>query len=191
MKSFFYKKREIEFFTTTGEVISSSKYSETHVSGGGSHNHVSVASTTYTNHEFWLSKEDGTEEAIQLCSRRTPALRPGQKITILNSNEKGAKRYFYTSLINHNTKDIDVLMSPEDLRRCYGFYRPKGRSILLAIIVFFLLVQYGTVSDAMFFSVITLVFSAVLRLASAQDVVKKLTNHIEELSEELRQDTTA
>lgn len=108
--------KEFNFWTCTGEVISSNKTSETHImsSGGGGHvdpqygGHVAAAqisSKVITVHEFWFREENGNEVAVNMRDVNIP-LAVGQKITLLLSglvNEKSGYSY-YVVLYNHSAK---------------------------------------------------------------------------------------
>jgi len=102
------------FWRRTGEVISTNKMSETHISssGGGGHvdpqygGHVAAAqisSTVITTHEFWLKEEDGTERAVQLRGKNIP-LAVGQKVTLIAGSVLGEDQGYYVVLYNHNAK---------------------------------------------------------------------------------------
>ena len=100
------------FSQVTGRVLDSSKWSETHVSGGGGGtppnyggNHpgtksVDIRSTVTTEHEFWIKDEDtGKEQDIRLSGVDVP-LRTGQHITLISvsgDGEMGGRRTGWTT----------------------------------------------------------------------------------------------
>ena len=112
LESFKYNGKEIRFWDVTGEVLSSSKFSETQVwsSGGGGSvgpNGGQIAAPTIhskaiTNHEFWILTADGKEKPIQLNDVNIP-LKEGQKITLIAAKDvEDAENGFISVLINHN-----------------------------------------------------------------------------------------
>ncbi|MCM2680716.1 hypothetical protein [Echinimonas agarilytica] len=141
MKNFKYKRKEVEFWSITGEILSQNKYSETHVhsSGGGGYvgkdgGHVSppnVHSNTITNHEFWIKKSDGSEKSIQLSGHDIP-LRPGQRITIISAGMKGKDSGYYSVLVNHHANEHWFLNKAEALNKQLKIYQATGKSILIA-----------------------------------------------------------
>lgn len=111
MNNFKHGKREIEFWTTSGEVMSSEKRSETHVSSSGGGGHVgreggyvappTIQSEAITKHEFWMKTDEGKEMPVQLEGLDIPLL-PGQKVTMLSAKKKGNDSGYYAALINHS-----------------------------------------------------------------------------------------
>lgn len=106
MEDFKHGRKTVAFWAMTGEVLDSSKYSETHVSvsssgGGGSgyihpqyRGHINVqapqvhsTSTSIVNHEFWIRTKDGSEKPAELRNVDIP-LRAGQKITLISCGNK-------------------------------------------------------------------------------------------------------
>lgn len=144
MEDLTYKGKEFEFWGLTGEVLSSSKNSETQVysTGGGqvgSGGYVSppqVYSTSITNHEFWIKKEDGTEEPIRLRGVDIP-LRAGQKITIISARKKGSGTGYISILVNHTAGKHWYVHDAKELRKYLKVFRITGVSLLIALITWF------------------------------------------------------
>ncbi len=111
MESFKHGKKEVAFYTVTGEVLGNDKYSETHVSssGGGGYvgqygGHISapqVSSRTTTNQEIWIKTESGSEKSIQLKGYDIP-MRPGHKITVISAGNKDANPLNLRRYLCHN-----------------------------------------------------------------------------------------
>lgn len=111
MNNFKHGKREIEFWTTSGEVMDSAKRSETHISSSGGGGHVSrdggyvapptIQSKVITKHEFWMKTDEGQEMPVQLEGLDIPLL-PGQKVTMLSVKKKDKDSGHYATLINHS-----------------------------------------------------------------------------------------
>ena len=146
LESFNYKGKEIQFWEITGEVMSSSKHSETQVwsSGGGGSvgpqgGYVAAAtvhSKAITNHEFWLLTADGKEKVIQLKDVDIP-IREGQKITLIAAQEKDSETAYYSVLVNHNAEKYYIIQSAEKLNELFkiftGFMSFKGFFIVFLI----------------------------------------------------------
>jgi hypothetical protein len=116
---FTWGDRHLKFELFTGTVMSSSKWSETHVSssGGGGYLHggsgqvsaPTVSSTVKSKHEFWVQTPDGHQIPVQLTDADFP-LMPGQLITLVNTpsaNKPAEHRWTYVR--NHSAKQSWVL----------------------------------------------------------------------------------
>lgn len=133
MESFFHCGKEVEFWGVTGEVLSTDKFSETHVSstgGGGSvggHVHPQhggqvsgyvappvINSTVVTNHEIWIRTADGKENNYNLSGKDIP-LRAGQKVTVIYARRKEATDGWTVLFVNHSAGKYWILTSPEYL----------------------------------------------------------------------------
>ena len=133
MESFFHCGKEVEFWGVTGEVLSTDKFSETHVrstGGGGSvsgHVHPQhggqvsgyvappvIKSTVVTNHEIWIRTADGKEKNYDLSGKDIP-LRAGQKVTVIYAGLKEATNGWTVLFVNHNAGKYWILTSPEYL----------------------------------------------------------------------------
>lgn len=146
MKNFKHRKKEIEFWTETGEVIGTNKHSETHVSssGGGGHLHngsgyVSaprVNSKTITNHEFWIRKEDGSETDVKLKGVDIP-LREGQTITLVSAGRVDSKKGVYSILVNHSAKKHWFINGAAALNRHLDLDGLSGKSLLIGAALWF------------------------------------------------------
>ena len=111
--------RSQKFEMFTGTVMSSSKWSETHVSssGGGGYlhqgsGHVSaptVSSTVKSKHEFWIQTADGHQIPVQLTDADFP-LMPSQLITLVSApsaNKPNEHRWVFVR--NHSAKQSWIL----------------------------------------------------------------------------------
>jgi len=147
MKNFKYKNKEIEFKILSGEVIDTSKHSETHVSssGGGGYvgqhgGHVSapaVSSKTITKHEFWVRTDDGKEEEIQL-SGVDISLRKSQKITLLYAALVGTNDGYCVAVINHTTGKNSPVTTVQELNKLLEIdIKHFGNTLVVAGAVWF------------------------------------------------------
>ncbi|TVP92022.1 MAG: hypothetical protein EA348_02800 [Pseudomonadaceae bacterium] len=126
MDNFKYKDREVKTDYFTGEVINTSKHSETYVtsSGGGGYvgpdgGHVNapqVSSSTVTCHEFWIRQDDGRERSVSLRGYDIP-LRAGQRVTMVMASDARADYGHYTTLVNHTADRHWNLMDGADVNR--------------------------------------------------------------------------
>ena len=125
------------FSQVTGRVLDSSKWSETHVSGGGGGtppsyggNHpeaksVDIRSTVTTEHEVWIKDEDtGKEQDIRLSGVDVP-LRAGQRITLISlrgwRNGREKNRLDNVRLVNHDAGGYWQLQSTDKVRDLAGY----------------------------------------------------------------------
>lgn len=150
MENFKHRKKEIEFWQLTGEVLGSDKYSETHVSvsssGGGGYvgpngGHVSApkvhsSSSSITNHEFWIKTADGLEKDIKLKGADIP-LRAGQKITLISAGRKGKDTGWYSVLVNHSAGKHWFINKADDLNNRLRIELMTGKSLIIAAIILF------------------------------------------------------
>lgn len=151
MESFKHGKKEVAFYTVTGEVLGNDKYSETHVSssGGGGYvgqygGHISapqVSSRTTTNQEIWIKTESGSEKSIQLKGYDIP-MRPGHKITVISAGNKDADSHWYTAIVNHSTEKHWLLNKADDLNKLLKIELATGKSLLMAVLMFFCLLFF-------------------------------------------------
>lgn len=151
MEDFKHRRKKLEFWSRTGEVLGSSKYSETQVwsTGGGGSGYVhpqhggrinvsapQVHSRSITHHEFWMNTPDGREHSVKLANKDIP-LREGQKITLISCGRKGKRSGYYTILVNHSAGKHWFINTANDLNRLFGLERVTGVSVLLAVVVLF------------------------------------------------------
>lgn len=114
----------VQFGHVSGTVLSSKKYSETHVSSSGGGGHVGrrggyvaapkVHSRVVTRHEFWLRKLDGTEQVFQFTNRDI-ALREGQQVSLLIAARADAKQSWYAELVNHDARNRTAISTLPEL----------------------------------------------------------------------------
>lgn len=192
MEDFNYRGKTVVFWETTGIVLGTDKYSETHISssGGGGYvgphgGHVSgptVSSRTVTNHEFWIKKEDGSEQDIQLRGVDIP-LRPGQKITIISSKLKDANSGWYTALVNHNAKKYWQVSNSKELNQLLRLEVVTFKSLLIAItllpLVYFL---SHSVPAALSAATAFIIYRFFLKNYRMNKIHKSLNSHIEKIA---------
>ena len=152
MEKFSHDGKEIVFWGDTGEVLSSGKYTETHVSvssrGGDGHvgpnggyiNPVKVTSTSevITHHELWIKTESGLEKDFKIINEDIP-LRAGQKITIISAG-KTLESGFNTALVNHNAGKYWYINRASDLTEAFGYgnlwtFKDKLFGVLIFIFI--------------------------------------------------------
>lgn len=124
MKTIICNNKTISFSRLSGQVIDSSKHSETHVSSSGGGGYIGpnggiitaprVHSHTVTKHEFWLRSADGREHAIQLSNVDVP-LRAGQDVSLIFATNEKSKLWKYTTLINHSADTQKFICHPSRL----------------------------------------------------------------------------
>jgi len=129
----------LQFSKETGEIISSNKHSETHVSssGGGGFvgrhgGHISapqVRSTTSEKHEIWIKKEDGSEQSFSLTNEGI-SVREGQKVSFVYVQEDGAETAWRCLFVNHTGKEFKVLDNAPTLTK---LMKLKGFGFLLTL----------------------------------------------------------
>lgn len=122
--SFTWGNRTQSLDSYSGVVMSSQKWSETHVrsSGGGGYlhqgsGHVSaptISSTVSSKHEFWIQTQDGQQVPVQLTDADFP-LMPGQLITLVNApNAKKPNEPRWVYVRNHSAKQSWILNAATD-----------------------------------------------------------------------------
>lgn len=143
---FSWGKRALNLDAYTGAVMSSSKWSETHVSssGGGGylHNgtgHVSaptVSSTVSAKHEFWFKTEEGREIPVQLTDADFP-LAPGQRITMVSATATGADGQHWIFVENHNADQRWILNANTDsaTKHLQGKYRIWSIGVFVGLLI--------------------------------------------------------
>lgn len=156
MNDFIHGKKRLRFWPVTGEVIGSSKHSQTQVygAGGGGYLHQGsgylsgghISSSSVTCHEFWLRLDDGTEMPVSLRGVDIP-LRPGQRITLICAGLADSQEGGYCILVNHSANRYWFINDASDLNGRYGIEVAKGRTIGLMFIYFFGLAILETSTD--------------------------------------------
>lgn len=142
MENFTYEGKEFEFWGKTGVVLSSEKRTETtayqtngQVKTIGNNTNITLPETKFESvlkHDFWIKKEDDTEESIHLSGIDIP-LRSGQKVTVIYVAEKG-KSGCKSVLVNHSADKfwfINNAWGVIDNLNIFSFF---GKSLLIAII---------------------------------------------------------
>jgi hypothetical protein len=150
MKNFKYRDKQIEFLVETGEVLSQSRLSKTHVSttGGSRYTNSTIYSRTETDHDFWIRTVDGREVAIKLKDRDIQ-IREQQIITVISARLLGQKSSCKSLLINHTANTSAVINSGREMVDLLGLMPMTGKSILFTIVVVVSLAALGF-SDVVF-----------------------------------------
>ncbi len=141
MQNFVIGKKVVELSKVTGEVLSSDKFSETHVysrgggplPGGGS-SAPSVHSDVTTKQEFWIKTDDGSEKPIQLSGVDIP-MRVGQKITVISAQRVGKKLRIYAALVNHTARDHWILRADHKFSNDLELVGFTGVSIVGSLVI--------------------------------------------------------
>lgn len=143
MNDFIHGKKRLRFWTVTGEVIGSSKHSETQVygDGGGGYLHQgsgfisggNFSSSSITCHEFWLHLDDGTEMPVSLTGVDIP-LRPGQRITLISAGLADSDGGRYCTLVNHAANRYWSICNAATLNEGFGIEVAKLRTLGLIVI---------------------------------------------------------
>jgi hypothetical protein len=120
---FTWGNRTVRLDTIRGAVMSSAKWSETHVSssgGGGSVHNGSgyvaapqISSTVTAKHEFWVKTDDGREIPVQLTDADFP-LAAGQRITLISAPKAGTEAHRWIFVHNHNADQRWILNRATD-----------------------------------------------------------------------------
>jgi hypothetical protein len=189
MENFQHENLEVEFRSTTGEILSQNKFSETHVSssGGGGYvgkhgGHVgapNVQSESITNHEFWIKTEDGNEKSIQLSGHDIP-LREGQKITLISAGVSGKDSRYFSVLINHNANNHWFINKAADLNKHLKIEITSGISITIAVGLLWLVVYLtNSIGTGAIIAGTFLAYRFIRKMSRVSKVTKALDKHLE------------
>ena len=192
MQKFNHRGKIVGFWTITGVVLGSDKYSETHVSssGGGGYvgphgGHVTaptVRSSTVTNHEFWIKTEDGAEEDIKFRCIDIP-LRKEKKITIISAGQKGASKGWYAALINHNAKKYWHINKADDLCGLMKLETISLKSIVISIALWVSIAQlFDSALAGLFIAIAFLLYRIIVKFSRVKKLATSLHAHIEEIA---------
>ncbi|WP_075185084.1 hypothetical protein [Teredinibacter haidensis] len=192
MENFKHRKIEVVFKSITGEVLGQNKYSETHVSssGGGGYidkhgGHVDapqIHSKSVTNHEFWIRKQDGTEENVQLKGHDIP-LRAGQIITLISAFTNEKRKPYYSVLVNHNAKKHWFINKANELNRFFCIDVFSGKSLVLAGglwwgVAYLLSAEFGAIAAGIF-----LLYRLITKFPRMSRLEKELDAYLESLAQ--------
>lgn len=191
MESFKHRGKEVEFWRTTGEVLSQNKYSETHVSqSGGGVGYVGkyggyvsapkIHSTTVTNHEFWIKQEDGSEKSFKLSGHDIP-IREGQRISIITAGLKGSDSNYHSILVNHDTHEHWLLNNAKELNKHLKIDDISGKSLLIAGGLWWLVALVSTKEIGAIVAVGFIIYRTVTKGTRIDKMLKALSQHLEEL----------
>ncbi|THF65633.1 hypothetical protein E6C76_08670 [Pseudothauera nasutitermitis] len=149
MSDFIHDGKRLRFWPVTGEVIGSSKHSQTQVYGGGGGGYLhqgtgylsggQISSSSVTCHEFWLRLDDGTEMPVSLRGVDIP-LRAGQRITLIAGGPANVDEGQYCILVNHSANRYWFIYGAKGLNERYGIEVAKGRTIGLMLLYAFSLI---------------------------------------------------
>src|SRR5437867_1755183 len=134
MESFSAGGKQVQFWSITGKVASSSKRSDTYVSSsrgpsyGGGAGALRINSSTVVQQEFFLLADDGKEVAVQLTGHDIP-VRDGNNITMIGGEVSG-KGGYWVRMINHDTGRSWDLANSEVYRK-WGMVSPLKRFLVL------------------------------------------------------------
>lgn len=104
-----------------GKVGSNQKWSDTYVSGTGN----SVSSRTVARGEFWVVRENGTQEQIE----KNFAVAPGHEVTVLWGDVKGISSGYYIVCRNYTADTTEYNNSPGALKGVFNAYAAKEQNI--------------------------------------------------------------
>lgn len=192
MENFKHRKTEVVFRSITGEVLSQNKYSETHVSSSGGGGHIDrnggyieapkIESTSVTNHEIWIRKNDNTEESVQIKGHDIP-LRPGQLITLISAYTNENRTLYHSVLINHNANKHWFINKAKELNRFLHIDVITGKSLVLAGILWFV---GATLSSDIFGLIVASAF-LLYRFGTKHPRVSKFEDELDAYLESLAQ----
>lgn len=101
----------VQVWVSSGEVLSSDKNYETHVTSSGGGGYVDkhggyvasprVSSYSVEKHEFWIREEDGIERSYWLNNAGI-SLRPGQAVSVILVQRPDAASAHIAAIVNHS-----------------------------------------------------------------------------------------
>jgi hypothetical protein len=210
IENFKHRKREIVFKKITGVVLGNEKYNETHISSSGGGGYVSqygghvrapqISSTTTTNQEIWIKTEDGSEKSIKLKGYDIP-MRPGHKITVISAGNKGADSHWYTVIVNHSTDKHSLLNNATALNNLLKIEQATGKSLLLAVLMFFSMLILSAVIYPKFLSTDAsqqiiwgipigfFVYRVIVKINNVSDLRRNLSVYLKNLIQQAHQNT--
>lgn len=151
----------VKLETITGTVLSSEKYSQTHIAGHGGGGSVGpnggyVAPATITSqsvekHECWIRTEDGRERAFVFLGADIP-LRPGQSVSIICvATEEGLAsqngKWLSVALVNHSAGTITRIFNNETVANTLELTPPS-----FAMVFFFFGLIVSGMANSKFFN---------------------------------------
>ncbi len=193
MTNFTHRKKEIEFWNETGEVLGNNKYSETQVSSSGGGGYVGksggyvsptkISSTSITNHQFWIKTDDGVEKDVKLIGVDIP-LRTGQMITLISAKNKGSNEGLYSVLINHSANKHWFVRGAASLNKGLNVDQMTGKSILVGGAIWWGL---SYVTDSIELGAIVacgfVLYRFVTKLVRGIKLNRALSSHLEKLAQ--------
>ena len=186
MEPFSYSGKEVQFWSITGKVVSSSKRSETHVntsygtartSSGITYSVPRVNSDVVVKQEFFLLTEDGKEVPIQLTGYDVP-VRDGHTVTMIGGQVPGKGDYWVRMAV-HDTGQSWAVNNDVQLPHMWGLVSGNRRVlILLGLIVVGLILVLPTFGASLLVPVVYFISSA--RRSNA--LIRRLKQHMDRLS---------
>jgi hypothetical protein len=150
MKTFICNNKTIRFSGLSGQIIDSSKHSETHMSSSGGGGYIgpnggvitapTVRSNIVTQHEFWLRSADGKEHAIKFTNVDIP-MRTGQYVSLISATNEKSGVSSYVTLINHSAETQSAIRNADQLNaalqvECITFTTiGKGIGLILCAVI--------------------------------------------------------
>lgn len=198
MEDFTFNGKTVEFWEISGQVISTDKFSETHVYSqgggpvyGGGSSLPSVHSNVVTKQEFWLKTVDGAEKSIQLAGADVP-LRVGQKVTVIAAKRQGSDSSgCYVALVNHTAKSPWFFYSANTYVDRFGLAKLSLvlctlKSLCVWILVFLVSLTFLGTDAANVFGLVTasfyLVYVYVVWLDNQTTAIKLFSDHLTRIS---------
>lgn len=199
MDDFNYNGSSLHFWKVTGEVVSTQKHSETHVSSSGGGGYVNqgsgyisaptVHSRAVTQHEFWLKTEDGREVSVKLSGFDIP-LREGQKVTLISAGRPGENSGWYSVLVNHNAGEHWFLNKAESLNQKLRFAPLKIApafsgvpAVIVAVILAFVTWRTNSTFLAFVIGGAYLLYAAIKGQSKVRETQQRLDAHLERLAQ--------
>ena len=195
-ESNFGGSKSLTFWEIRGEVLTSQKHSETHVSssgGGGSisegRGYVSaptVHSTVLTKHEFWIRTPDEEEVPIKLTGVDIP-LRSGQDISLICVRESQSDGGRYCTLVNRSAGRHWSINSGSELNKNLEL-TPKSISmagtIFLSLFLFLILSIIGRPWLGLAISICLIFLMNWYKDGQKLNNIAKLDAHLEKLAQD-------
>ncbi|SHH32946.1 hypothetical protein [Ferrimonas marina] len=189
MDLFNHRKRTLEFWARTGEVLSQEKHSQTHVSGSGTvhegNGQINIHSETTTTQEIWIRDDQGKEHQINLINKSVP-MRPGHRVTVLFAGRTDKGFGYPARVINHTTGKQYTAANGHELNGKIKIDQLTGKSLLIAGAAWGLMYYgYGMQmppSELLWLPAYWLGIRAFYKFARIQAMAKRLDLHLSELT---------
>lgn len=147
---------KLKFWDVTGDVISTQKRSETHISssastayiqnGSGYINTPAINSSVSTNHEFWLKSDDGQEIPVRISGADIP-LREEQKVTVIYAAKPNEEMGYPAIVVNHSANKHWLPYAADELNLLLGLSRPMRAHLLLIVVIYIASLFFVALTD--------------------------------------------